>query len=1112
MSPVLFAMLAIAAPSAYAAPDVPAPHWSLVSVAQPSNFSSTVSANSPASDRFTIVARNVGGISSSGPVTITDQLPAGVSLLEGTVSGVNTSTGENLECTSVPVQCVATGVVGSGETIVMHVPVKTEPSASGTLTNTATVASEGADAESAVSETPVTSIRLPFAVRQFEFAARTSGGLEDAQAGDHPENVTVGFNFTTDNELNSESALAYPPVEDVKDVAVTLPLGLVGDPQATPHCEIHLLVLGESGSSCPSASRVGVMKFEDAGAGDGPPILIYNMTPEPGFPAEFGINYLHHEVVFYAAVVPSPQGYRLRVTLPRLTTFARLTGAYLTFYGNPSVRDNGATASSAFFTNPSNCSGGPLNATIEADSWEKPGVWASSEATTYTNVVGCDLLSFRPSILFSPENGQAGQPTGYEFGLDVPQETNVAPVLATPDLRDATVTLPSGVSIAPGGASGLEACSEAEIGLSATEEGPDGFQRAAPGRCPPASQIGTARVSTPLLGDDLTGHIYIGQPTCGPCSNTDAADGNLFHGYIEASGDGAIIKIPGKIAADPTTGQLTAMFDDNPQFPFNDLRIRLEGGGRAPLANPRSCGAYTTTASLTSWGSPLTSAAQPATSFNIGSSCSQGFSPSLSAGVTAPQAGASDDLVTRIGRTDADEDLGTVQVTTPPGLLGLVSSVTQCPESDATAGTCPESSRIGHVSVTAGPGPQPLTVPTEGQPPAAVYLTGPYHGSPFGLSFVVPAIAGPFNLGTVIVRAAIAVDPVTGALTVTSDALPTIIDGVPLHVRSVNVTIDRPGFIRNPTNCSVLQVAATVSSVDHVNAGLASPFAVANCANLPFNPSFTASTSGKTSKANGASLRVRIASPGVGQANIAKVDLTIPSILPSRLTTLQKACTEAQFNANPAGCPAASNIATAIVHTPLLNSPLTGPVYFVSHGGAAFPDTEMVLQGEGVTLIVDGHTQITKGVTYSRFDSIPDAPFTSFEFNAPEGRYSIFGANGNLCQTEIRMPTKLIAQNGAVIEQSTVVQPEGCPNAITIVSRSVHKRTITLKVAVPGAGKLTATGARVDKTTKTAKGRTTLTLSLKATGHGKPIARIKLSFTPSKGRRLASSVAVRLKG
>jgi hypothetical protein len=316
-----------------------------------------------------------------------------------------------------------------------------------------------------------------------------------------------------------------------------------------------------------------------------------------------------------------------------------------------------------------------------------------------------------------------------------------------------------------------------------------------------------------------------------------------------------------------------------------------------------------------------------------------------------------------------------------------------------------------------------------------VYLTGPYNGAPFGLAVVVPANAGPFHLGNVVVRAAIHINPSTAAVTVVSNPLPQMIDGVPLRVKTVNVTVGEAGdFTFNPTSCNQMSIGATISSAQGADAGVSSPFQATGCANLLFKPVLSASTVGKASKAGGASLDVRVSS-GAGQANVAKVDLQLPRQLSSRLTTLQKACTEAQFAANPAGCPSASDIGSAIVHTPLLNSPLAGPVFLVSHGGAAFPDVEMILQGEGVELVLDGKTQIKKGITYSHFESVPDAPFTSFETKLPTGKFSIFAANVpakddyNLCGQSLSMPIEIVGQNGALVKQTTKVGVTGCPKA-----------------------------------------------------------------------------------
>jgi hypothetical protein len=370
-----------------------------------------------------------------------------------------------------------------------------------------------------------------------------------------------------------------------------------------------------------------------------------------------------------------------------------------------------------------------------------------------------------------------------------------------------------------------------------------------------------------------------------------------------------------------------------------------------------------------------------------------------------------------------------VTVKTPPGLLGLLKSVERCGEPQASQGTCGAGSLIGHTTATAGPGSDPVSV--TGQ----VFLTGPYKGAPFGLSIVVPAAVGPFNLGTVVVRSAVSVDPHTAQITVTSDPLPTILQGVPLQIRTVNVTIDREGFMFNPTSCEPLSVGGTLSSTQGATAGVSSRFQAANCTALPFKPAFTVSTQAGTSKKNGASLDVKVGYPSGAQANIRSVAVTLPKQLPSRLSTIQQACPEATFNANPASCPAGSNIGIGTAHTPVLANPLTGPAFLVSHGGAGFPDLVLILQGEGVTLDLVGSIDIKHGITSSTFATVPDAPISSFELNLPEGPHSGLAAvlpakaKGNLCGTSLTMPTILTGQNGAVVKQATKIKVSGCSKA-----------------------------------------------------------------------------------
>jgi len=662
------------------------------------------------------------------------------------------------------------------------------------------------------------------------------------------------------------------------------------------------------------------------------------------------------------------------------------------------------------------------------------------------------------------------------------------------------VKLPAGMTVSPSAANGLGACTLEQIGLGNAN---------APS-CPDSSKLGTVEIETPLLEKPLKGSVFVAQQG-NLAGNGSNPFGSLLALYLVAEGQGALIKLPGKIELDATTGQLTARFGEDPltkqflpELPFSDLKMSFFGGPRAPLITPSSCGTYTTTSQLTSWdGNPP---AEPSSEFTVGQGCSaQGFAPSFSAGTADPQAGGYSAFSLTFSRQDGEQRLGGVQVTMPPGLLGRIAGVTQCPEPQASKGECGQGSLLGEATTAVGAGPDPYWVKG-----GKVYLTGPYNGGPFGLSIVVPTTAGPFTLtgnggpGREIVRASIRVNPNTAQITVVSDPLPTILEGIPLDIRTVNVTVNRSGFMFNPTNCESLSVVGTITSTTAASAGVVNPFEAANCAALPFKPSFTASTQGQTSRANGASLVVKVAQKA-GEANIHRVDLQLPIALPSRLTTLQKACIEAQFNTDPAGCPAASVIGTAIAHTPVLNAPLSGPAYLVSHGGAAFPDVEFILQGEGVAIVLDGKTQIKNGITYSHFETVPDAPISSFETNLPEGSHSVLAAylpanaNGSFCGLSLTMRTTIEGQNGAQVKQTTGIVVTGCKPAIEVVTKKRSGGQVLLTLRSTVAGTLTITGRGVKKTKLTvAAGEHQVKVPL--TSAGKRSRKIKLKIVLESGK------------
>ncbi len=976
-------------------------------------------------------------------------------------------------------------------------------------------------------------------------------GAPDTQAGDHPYEMTTRIDLSSAVRNAPEGPREMTSVHDLKDVVVDLPVGLLGDAQATPKCRYPELA---SVKHCPAATRVGQITTQPDTL-TGAYTAIYNMVPEHGVAAEFGFNDgLDATHVIYASVQPTRAGYVLRATTREIPQVV-LTDATATFFGNPAVKDEAGNPPVAFFTNPSDCSGGQpasaVRSTLHVDSWQQPGPfkangtpegeaevegpnWVSALSSEgpggESAVTGCDLLRFQPSgFTVKPDTTTADKPTGLTFDLKIPQ-TETPGTLATPPLRDATVTLPPGLTVDPSAGNGLQACSEAQIGWLGTlgphgEElpkihGPHGeepsrglsnFTPAAPA-CPDASKIGTVEVTSPLIEGTLSGYVYLAKQQENPF-------GSLLAGYIviDDPTTGIIVKVPGELRANPETGQITGVFDQNPQLPFSELKLHFFGGERGDLATPEACGAYTTTSDFEPWSAPESGAdATPSDSFNITGGCVGAFTPAFHAGTTSPQAGSFAPFVLSLSKQDDEQGMAGLTVALPPGLIGRITGVGQCSDAEVAAAearsglgqgaqelsssSCPVSSLIGTVTTQTGPGTEPFSVTGK------AYLTGPYHGAPYGIAVVVPAIAGPFDLGVVVIRQALFIDPSDAHVTDVSDPFPVIRDGIPLRIQRVDVNLNRENFTLNPTSCEERHITAMATSLNANEAALSSRFQAAGCASLPFHPELSASTSGRTSKVNGASFNVRIGFHP-GEANIHRVELTIPSVLPSRLTTIQKACSDTVFNVNPASCPPESLIATATARTPLLPDPLAGPVYFVSHGGAAFPDTEIVLQGDNVKLILDGHTDIKKGVTYSRFETVPDAPVSSFEFKAPEGRYSIFGAFGNLCQKEIHAPTRITAQNGAVFSQETPVEVENCPNALSVLSHRVKGRSITVTVAVPSAGTLTATGRGLSKATKSAHGRGTLTMTLKATRRGRVNTKVKLSFAPTHGKHLTATVA-----
>jgi len=930
-----------------------------------------------------------------------------------------------------------------------------------------------------------------------------------SQAAAHAD-LTVSFDFAHEPSGHT--------FNDVRTTVVNLPVGFIGNNTAVPTCTVAQLIgnraLGETGNvECPPASQVGVIEFDCFGCATPAPafehvsVPLYNMEVASfGVTAMLGFNVAGNIVQeLPASVRPGDSG--ITVTSPNIEKIGEARNVSVTTWGLPAshVHDaqrglecysgrgtpcagGGESANipvKPFLANPTRCA--PHVATMEADSWEQPEQWSQAEAELPASSE-CERVPFEPSIEVAPTTRSAESSSGLELSLVVPQSWDNPSGIASSHLKDSVVALPVGYTANPSLAAGLGVCTvtqfESETSSSAPGSG-----------CPAESKIGTVAVETPVLSEGLTGNIYIAAPF-------ENKFGSLLALYIVVKNPqrGIIVKLAGKIEPNPVTGQLVTTFADNPQVPFSRFTLKLRQGATSPLVSPATCGAYAAEGELTPWSEPLSPQRVLSPAFQIetgvgGGPCPTGgtppFKPQVIAGMQNNAAATYSPFYLRVIRQDGEQELTRFSTVMPPGLTGNLTGIPFCPDAaieaarkrtgaqEASEPSCPVASKVGHSLVGAGVG----TVLA--QTPGSLYLAGPYHGAPLSLVSVTSAKVGPFDLGTVVIRFALRINPITAQVEVDatgSDPIPHIIKGIVVHVRDIRAYIDRPSFIKNPTSCERMQIANTVTGAgadpsnpaDQQAVNVASPFQAADCQALAFKPSFKASVTGKNSKVSGAGLTVKIAYPNAPQgtqANIHAVKVELPKQLPSRLTTLQKACLASVFEANPASCPAASVVGHATAVTPILPVPLSGPAYFVSNGNARFPELIMVLQGYGITIDLHGETFIDKhGITSSTFHQVPDQPVTSFELTLPQAANSALAANTNLCnlthttithktvrrkvhghtrrvrvsvrhttRAGLKMPTEITAQNGMVIHQATPIAVTGCPKS-TAKKRAKHRK------------------------------------------------------------------------
>ncbi len=1076
------------------------PWWHLTSGSRPTNLA-------PGSvGEIFVTAENVGDAGINGaktPVTVADTLPAGLEPLA--IEGGSEQGGDlflPMSCSLSKLSCVydREGLpylsVGDSGTehplepfmdLEVRIKVRVLAGAATGEVNKVGVTGGGATPLAISRGLRISEEPTPYGVEDYEFRAENEGGTLDTQAGSHPFQVSGTFLFDQGPDKHLPPYAGNPgdvepsvePAGLSKDVLGKLPAGLIGNPKPFPTCSLaQFLTQGPypEENECAQETAVGVaaVTIDDPGTIGYTvfPKAIYNLEPYAGEPARFGfaIVIAHVYVILDTSIRSGPgEDYGVTISSTNITQTAGLEGAQLTFWGVPgdprhdSVRGNRcilegfhstfrpclhseAVHPPSLLTMPTSCNG-PLQDSLEADSWTERGHFVHVlPGEPLQSLDGCNRLPFSPTMSTEPTTDRASAPSGLDFNLDFKDEGLTSTEgLAQSQLKDTSVLLPEGLTINPSAGVGLGGCTPGDYARETVNSQPGEG-------CPNNSKLGTVEIETPLLAQKVHGAIYIAQPYENPFKSLVAL-------YVVAKNPetGILIKLAGKVTPNPVTGQLTTTFENTPQLAFNHFNFHFREGQQAPLISPSVCGTYNTTAVLTPWSEPTAPLTETST-FSVtkgydGGACPAGgvppFKPGITSGLINNNAGAYSSFYLHLTRTDAEQEIAGFSTNLPNGLTGNLSGIPFCPEADIEAArhktgaqeeaapSCPAASQVGHTLVGTGVGAVLAYVPGK------LYLAGPFHGAPFSLVSVTSADVGPFDLGTVVLRFGLNIDPTTARVNVeptSSEPIPTILDGIVTHVRDIRVYVDRHDFTLNPTSCNPLSIASTLNSDRGASSTVTSPFQASNCQALAFKPGFKVSTNGKTSRSKGASLSVKLTYPNAPQgtqANIAKVKVDLPKQLPSRLTTLQKACTAAQFEANPAGCPADSIVGHAKAVTPLIPEPLTGPAYFVSHGGAKFPELIIVLQGYGVTIDLHGETFINPaGITSSTFRAVPDQPVGSFELTLPQGPDSALAANGNLCKAKLTMPTIFVAQNGKEQHQTTKITATGCPKG----KKAKHKK------------------------------------------------------------------------
>ncbi len=853
--------------------------------------------------------------------------------------------------------------------------------------------------------TATTAAAAEFGIDSFTTSVTAQNGQDFTMAGGHPFAAEADIRFTSKLNPFVGDGTTLAPIEEVRDVQTQLPPGFVGNPLTVPRCPLHMVqtVSGQK-SRCPAETAVGIMVV-DAFINVASPI--FNVEPEDGYPAQFafsdnGLTFLLYPTLrsdgnygIDVTSVNSPAASVTQVTATFCSWGVEDKSVFPVLDFSCRERADAPSGTKPFLTNPaSECTDVAPVTTLRVNSWANPDRYVEETAVSPL-ITACDSMTFKPSVEITPSTTLRDAPTGLSVDMQFPQEDNDQEQ-APPALKKAVVTLPEGMTINPSAAGGLKACSDDELKLASKE----------PTNCPAESKVGTVTAVSPLLEEPVKGGVFIRTQ-----NSDDPESGEMFRLalVLQNKKRGVDIRLPGQVRVDKDTGRIETTFDNNPELPVSSIKLTFKSGPRAPLATPSTCGEKSIDTVLTSWGGQT---AKRSSTFAV--DCADGlggFAPSVVAGTLNPIAGTFSPFALNITKPDGQSAIDGVSLRMPTGLLAKV------------AGNL--NTQVGSVKAFAGPGGAPY------QLPGTVTLEGAYGDAPYSLRVVVPAKAGPFDLGDVVVRQKVYIDPVTAEVSVASDPIPTIVKGVPARLQRIDVDVDKPGFMVNPTSCEAKEITGTLDSEAGQTAAVKTRFQVGECAALPFKPKLAMSLTGRKQVTTGKhpGVKAQVNQTGVGEAGIQKAKVTLPKSLALDPENAQALCefedgTKSDLEKH---CPAGSIVGRARATTPLLERDLTGNVYFVKNvrkdpttGNLirTLPMIVVALRGE-IAINLKGESSTTQaGRLINTFNNVPDAPITKFNLNIAGGQNGILAvtrtrtAKINVCAGRQTAQANMDGQNG----------------------------------------------------------------------------------------------------